>query len=74
MLSFSNTLYRELKGTDIKITLLCPGATETELPANANNQDAIAIQICSYETGRGSRNRLVNVDEREKIRYSMHIF
>lgn len=44
MLSFSNTLYRELKGTDIKITLLCPGATETEFATKANIQDTMLFK------------------------------
>lgn len=44
IMSFSNALYGELKRTDIKITLLCPGATETEFAAKANIQDTMLFK------------------------------
>ncbi|NLG05813.1 MAG: SDR family oxidoreductase [Clostridia bacterium] len=44
VMSFSNALYGELKRTDIKITLLCPGATETEFAAKANIQDTMLFK------------------------------
>lgn len=36
IMSFSNALYGEYRNTGIKITLLCPGATETEFSRKAN--------------------------------------
>lgn len=44
VMSFSSALYGELKKTDIKITLLCPGATETEFAAKANIQDTMLFK------------------------------
>lgn len=44
IMSFSNALYGELKRTDIKITLLCPGATETKFAAKANIQDTMLFK------------------------------
>lgn len=44
VMSFSYALYGELKKTDIKITLLCPGATETEFAAKANIQDTMLFK------------------------------
>ena len=43
-MSFSNALYGELKKTDIKITSLCPGATETEFAAKANIQNTLLFK------------------------------
>lgn len=44
IMSFSNALCGELKKTNIKITLLCPGATETEFAAKANMQDTLLFK------------------------------
>lgn len=44
IMSFSNALYGELKKTDIKITSLCPGATETEFAAKANIQNTLLFK------------------------------
>ena len=44
-LSFSNALYGEYRHTGIKITLLCPGATETEFARKANIE--LQLYICS---------------------------
>lgn len=44
VMSFSNALYGELKRTDVKITLLCPGATETEFAVKANIQDTMLFK------------------------------
>jgi len=38
VLSFSEALYEELRGTGIKVTALCPGATLTEFQ-NRSNMD-----------------------------------
>ncbi|MEW5814956.1 MAG: SDR family oxidoreductase [Spirochaetota bacterium] len=39
MLSFSEALHEELRGTGITVTALCPGATETEFAQRANMSD-----------------------------------
>lgn len=44
IMSFSNALYGELKRTGIKVTLLCPGATETEFAAKANIQNTMLFK------------------------------
>lgn len=45
IMSFSNALYGELKKTGIKVTLLCPGATETEFAVKANIQNTLLFKF-----------------------------
>ena len=45
IMSFSNALYGELKRTGIKITLLCPGATETEFARKANIEHTLLFKF-----------------------------
>ena len=45
IMSFSNALCGELGKTDIKVTTLCPGATETEFAAKANIQNTLLFKI-----------------------------
>lgn len=44
IMSFSNALYGECKKTGIRITLLCPGATETEFATKANIQNTMLFK------------------------------
>ena len=44
IMSFSNALYGEYKHTGIKITLLCPGATETEFARKANIEQTLLFK------------------------------
>lgn len=44
LMSFSNALSGELEKTKIKVTLLCPGATETEFAAKANIQHTMLFK------------------------------
>ena len=44
IMSFSNALYGELKKTEIKITSLCPGATETEFARKANIEQTLLFK------------------------------
>lgn len=45
IMSFSNALYGEYKKTGIKITLLCPGATETEFARKANIEQTLLFKF-----------------------------
>ena len=45
IMSFSNALYGEYKNTGIKITLLCPGATETEFARKANIEQTLLFKF-----------------------------
>ncbi len=45
IMSFSNALCGELGKTGIKVTTLCPGATETEFAAKANIQNTLLFRI-----------------------------
>lgn len=45
VLSFSNGLYRELKGTGITVTCLCPGATNTLFAAKANINGTLLFKL-----------------------------
>ena len=44
IMSFSNALYGEYRNTGIKISLLCPGATETEFARKANIQQTLLFK------------------------------
>lgn len=44
IMSFSNSLYGEYRNTGIKITLLCPGATETEFARKANIEQTLLFK------------------------------
>ena len=44
IMSFSNALYGEYRHTEIKITLLCPGATETEFSQKANIEQTLLFK------------------------------
>ena len=45
IMSFSNALYGEYKHTGIEITLLCPGATETEFARKANIEQTLLFKF-----------------------------
>ena len=45
LMSFSNALFGELGKTGIKVTTLCPGATETEFAIKANIQNTYRLEI-----------------------------
>ena len=45
IMSFSNALYGEYRNTGIKITLLCPGATETEFARKANIEQTLLFKF-----------------------------
>ena len=45
IMSFSNALCGELGKAGIKVTTLCPGATETEFAVKANIQNALLFRI-----------------------------
>ena len=45
IMSFSNALCGELSKTGVKVTTLCPGATETESAAKANIQNTMLFKI-----------------------------
>ena len=45
IMSFSNALCGELGKAGIKVTTLCPGATETEFAAKANIQNTLLFKI-----------------------------
>ena len=45
IMSFSNALYGEYRHTGIKITLLCPGATETEFARKANIEQTLLFKV-----------------------------
>ena len=45
IMSFSNALCGELSKTGIRVTTLCPGATETEFAAKANIQNTLLFKI-----------------------------
>ena len=45
IMSFSNALCGELGKAGIKVTTLCPGATETEFAAKANIQNTLLFRI-----------------------------
>lgn len=45
IMSFSNALYGELSNTGIKVTTLCPGATQTEFAEKANIQNTLLFKI-----------------------------
>lgn len=45
IMSFSNALCGEFRNTGIKVTTLCPGATQTELAEKANIQNTLLFKI-----------------------------
>ena len=45
IMSFSNALYGEFEKTGIKITLLCPGATETEFATKAHIEHTLLFKF-----------------------------
>jgi short-subunit dehydrogenase len=45
VLSFSQAIANELKGTDVTITVLCPGATKTEFAQTANMEDVPGFHL-----------------------------
>jgi hypothetical protein len=45
IMSFSNALYGELSNTGIKVTTLCPGATQTEFALKANIQNTLLFKM-----------------------------
>ncbi len=45
VLSFSEALNHELRGTDVNVTSLCPGATATEFHAVAGNQGTLLTRL-----------------------------
>lgn len=45
VLSFSNGLYQELKGTGVTVTCLCPGATQTLFAEKANINDTLLFKF-----------------------------
>lgn len=45
VLSFSNGLYQELKGTGVTVTCLCPGATQTGFAGKANISHTLLFKI-----------------------------
>ena len=45
IMSFSNALYGEYRNTGIKISLLCPGATETEFARKANIEQTLLFKF-----------------------------
>lgn len=47
VLSFSTALARELKGTGVTVTAVCPGATRTNFPKNSGIEDAPAWKYFS---------------------------
>ena len=49
VLSFSTALARELRGTGVTVTTVCPGATRTNFPRNAGIEDAPAWKYFSMD-------------------------
>lgn len=49
VLSFSTALARELRGTGVTVTTVCPGATRTNFPKNAGIEDAPAWKYFSMD-------------------------
>lgn len=45
VLSFSNGLYQELKGSGVSVTCLCPGATRTRFAEKANINNTLLFKI-----------------------------
>lgn len=45
VLSFSNGLYQELKGTGVTVTCLCPGATQTLFAEKANIHNTLLFKL-----------------------------
>ncbi len=45
VLSFSNGLYQELKGTGVTVTCLCPGATQTLFASKANIDNTLLFKL-----------------------------
>ena len=45
VLSFSNGLYQELKGTGVTVTCLCPGATQTLFAEKANINNTLLFKL-----------------------------
>ncbi|MCI8529598.1 MAG: SDR family oxidoreductase [Lachnospiraceae bacterium] len=45
VLSFSNGLYQELKGTGVTVTCLCPGATQTLFASKANIDNTLLFKF-----------------------------
>lgn len=45
VLSFSNGLYQELKGTGVTVTCLCPGATQTAFAMKAHINNTLLFKI-----------------------------
>lgn len=45
IMSFSNALYGEYKKTGVRLTLLCPGATETQFARKANIQHTLLFKF-----------------------------
>ena len=45
VLSFSNGLYQELKGSGVSVTCLCPGATQTRFAEKANINNTLLFKI-----------------------------
>lgn len=45
VLSFSNGLYQELKGSGVTVTCLCPGATKTHFSEKANIDNTLLFKI-----------------------------
>lgn len=50
VLSFSTALARELKGTGVTVTTVCPGATRTNFPKNSGIEDAPAWKYFSMSS------------------------
>lgn len=45
VLSFSNALFHELKGTGVTVTCLCPGATQTPFAQKAGIEDTMLFKV-----------------------------
>jgi short-subunit dehydrogenase len=44
LLAFNESLYKEMKGTNIKVTALCPGFVDTEMTADLKENRAELIK------------------------------
>jgi short-subunit dehydrogenase len=55
LLSFSEAIAEELRGTDVKVTTLCPGGTKTEFAEKARQERETRAEPRGMDAGKVAR-------------------